>query len=159
MSVSIIELFQLSDLVDDARNFIKFAHRGQMYGDMEYWHHPVQVADTVEDATVEEYVAALLHDVVEDTAWGNDIDGLRKRFGDEVMDMVLLLSKDTNLTYRGNIQRIIDSGNVGAMKVKLADNRVNIAGDKSHMDPDRRDRLQARYAMSINMLEEALSTQ
>lgn len=134
--------------------FITEAHAGQEYGNMPYFFHPIDVACTVEDARVTEYLAALLHDVIEDTKYS--ADDLRTRFSNEVVEMVELLTKDDTLNYRANIERIINSGNVGAMKVKLADNRVNMRGDKSDMRPERREKLVTRYTMSIEMLEAAL---
>lgn len=136
-------------------SFISIAHRDQMYGDMPYMFHPMEVAQTVRAASVNEYLAALLHDVIEDTEF--DEAALRSRYDDAVVDMVVLCSKDNTLDYRGNIQRIIDSGNIGAMKVKLADNRVNRSGDKSHMEDKRIAKLNDRYDMSIEMLEAALT--
>lgn len=135
-------------------SFIDTAHEGQLYGDRPYVVHPIEVAAAVENPTVEEYCAALLHDVIEDTEF--DEAALRLRYSDEIVDMVVLLTKDETLDYRDNIQRIIDSGNVGAMKVKLADNRVNRGGDKSKMDPRRAEKLNTRYDMSIEMLQAAL---
>jgi hypothetical protein len=42
------------------------------------------------------------------------------------------------------------------MKVKLSDNEINITGDKGNMDPVRAQKLNTRYAMSIDMLEAAI---
>jgi (p)ppGpp synthase/HD superfamily hydrolase len=138
-----------------ALGFIESAHAGQLYGDQPYYTHPVAVANNLINASVYEYIAALLHDVIEDTAFTEA--NLRELFGDIVVDMVVLLTKDGTLNYRENIQRIIDSGNIGAMKVKLSDNEINITGDKSKMDPNRAQKLNTRYAMSIDMLEAALN--
>lgn len=135
-------------------SFIKDAHEGQFYGDRPYWTHPLQVALTVDNPSLDEFLAALLHDVVEDTEWS--LTDLSVTFSKEVVDMVALLTKDSTMGYRENIQRIIDSGNIGAMKVKLADNRVNASGDKSHMTADRADRLVKKYEMSIEMLTYAI---
>lgn len=136
--------------------FISQAHSGQKYGNMPYMFHPMEVAAAIENATTNEYLAGLLHDVLEDTEYTEN--DLRERYADEVVDMVVLLSKDDSLDYRGNIQRIIDSGNRGAMKVKLADNRVNRGGDKSAMSAERAAKLNNRYDMSIEMLTKALGT-
>jgi len=150
--------------------FIQEAHRGQMYGDMPYFFHPVEVADEliriatllttdsiIESAMPELHdvqLAALLHDVIEDTEY--TAKQLRERFQNSVVDMVVLLSLNEGLVYRENIQRIIDSGNIGAMLVKLADNRVNRRSDKSKFNPEKAERLNARYDMSMEMLIEAL---
>lgn len=134
--------------------FMMRAHHGQMYGDMPYFMHPLQVAERIENPTVNEYIAALLHDVVEDT--DHTIEDIAELFGDEIAAMVGLLTKNTRMQYKENIQRIIDSKNVGAMKVKLADNLINVNGDKSQMTFERRSKLNTRYVMSIVMLSEAL---
>ena len=137
-----------------ARGFIETAHAGQLYGDEPYFHHPISVATNLVKPTVHEYIAALLHDVLEDTEFTEE--KLRELFGDIIVDMVVLLTKVDLLTYRENIQRIIDSENVGAMKVKLSDNLINSWGDKGGMAPARAEKLNTRYAMSIKMLEAAL---
>lgn len=136
-------------------NFIKTAHQDQWYGDQPYWTHPVAVAENLTDPTDEEYIAALLHDVIEDTDFGyTDLHELG--FSDEIIKIVELLTKDESLSYFENIDRIISSGNRSAMKVKLSDNQINFTGDKSHMSPKRRDKLQAKYQESIALLTKAL---
>jgi (p)ppGpp synthase/HD superfamily hydrolase len=144
--------------------FIAEAHRGQKYGSMPYFFHPVEVAEMAEhiateeaplgwrdDRTVENVkLVALLHDVIEDTDY--TAQDLRTRYSDTVVDAVVLLSHDTALEYLDNIQRIIDSGNKLAMMVKLADNRVNRRGDKSSFRPEKAARLNARYDASIALL-------
>jgi guanosine-3',5'-bis(diphosphate) 3'-pyrophosphohydrolase len=146
--------------------FIQEAHAGQKYGSMPYFFHPIEVGAVAWTyATSLSYtpqqleiiiLAAFLHDIIEDTDY-TEAD-LRERFGDDVVDAVVLLSKDSTLDYQGNIQRIIDSENIVAMIVKLADNRVNRSGNKSHMDPTRATKLNDRYDMSIDMLVDALTT-
>ena len=134
--------------------FIRSAHKGQKYGTQEYWTHPVAVANTIDNPTFDEYLAALLHDVIEDTQY--TATDLRTMFSNEVVVMVELLTSSPTNTYRENIEKIINSNNRGAMKVKLADNLVNFGGDKSNMKPERRERLTKKYTMSINMLKDAL---
>lgn len=144
----------LQQRIKYALGFIETAHAGQLYGNEPYFHHPISVATNLVEPTAHEYIAALLHDVLEDTSFTEET--LRKMFGDIVVDMVVLLTKDETITYQQNIQRIIDSENVGAMKVKLSDNLINSWGDKGHMTAERREKLDTRYAMSIEMLEAAL---
>ena len=148
--------------------FIAEAHRGQKYGNMPYFFHPVEVAMEAleivdrllpgEDLRyLSESVAlvALLHDVLEDTDY-TEAD-LRARYSDEVVDADVLLTLDETLDYLANIQRIIDSRNIRAMVVKLADNRVNRGGDKSKFNPEKAARLNARYDASIAMLTVAFN--
>lgn len=144
-----------------AFEFMVEVHAGQTYGNVQYFTHPLSVAEQVmqipfhrkrvNDITVK---AALLHDVVEDTQY--DIDYIRKEFGHYTAIAVELLTKDENLSYQENINRIIDSGNFDAMAVKWADNYVNMSGDKSDMKPERREKLNERYAISFRELTNAL---
>jgi (p)ppGpp synthase/HD superfamily hydrolase len=150
--------------------FIQEAHKGQTYGNMPYFFHPVEVAATALEAAetlnracapetpialLDDIVlAALLHDVIEDTKYTEEM--LRERFSDAVVDMVVLLTSDPGAPYLDNIQKIIDSGNVGAMVVKLADNHVNRNGDKSSFTPERAKKLNDRYDASTKMLSRAI---
>lgn len=141
-------------LIHATHGVITAAHKGQMYGDMPYWTHCVDVASEVQNPTFEEYIAAMLHDTIEDTDM--TMDQLRENYSSGICDMVELLTKDDSLSYLQNIERIIDSGNIGAMKIKLADNTCNSRGDKSHMTKERRDRLNEKYALSISLLTSAI---
>jgi len=143
--------------------FIQEAHKDQMYGVMPYFFHPVEVAETVTSLEypingrlrILAYIVALLHDVIEDTKYTKDM--LLTRYSNDVVDAVVLLSHDTDLPYLENIQRIIDSGNIIAMLVKLADNTVNRNGDKSSFNPVKAKRLNDRYDASIKLLTTALA--
>jgi (p)ppGpp synthase/HD superfamily hydrolase len=148
--------------------FIAEAHRGQKYGDMPYFFHPVEVAmkaleivdgllpgEDVRYLSESVALVALLHDIIEDTDYTED--NLRARYSDDVVDADVLLTLDEKLDYLANIQRIIDSRNLRAMIVKLADNRVNRGGDKSKMTAEKAARLNARYDASIAMLTAAFN--
>jgi (p)ppGpp synthase/HD superfamily hydrolase len=143
------------DRVYDTIEFIQLAHEGQLYGELPYFLHPIKVANNLSNATENEYLAALLHDVVEDTH--HTIDNIYSGWSSEVADIVALLTKDNALSYEDNISRIIDSGNVSAMRVKLSDNQVNQSGDKSAMKPERAERLIKKYEISINRLLTAIN--
>lgn len=159
-----LDLLKEQSQITAAVAFIREAHSGVLYGDMPYFLHPVQVAEEA-GVVINEFgaslnvtdvvIAALLHDVIEDTHYTEG--DLRQQFGNTVVDMVVLLSKDSNLDYKSNIERIINSNNVGAMIVKLADNRVNFRGDKSKMPAIRAQKLTDRYSMSMTMLLTALN--
>ena len=136
--------------------FIKQAHGDQLYGSLPYWRHPRAVALTGKKIfgsrfTSDAVKTAFLHDVVEDTHIG--IDELSKlEFSPQVIQAVGLLTKNKSLTYRQNIEAIINSGNPLAMMVKYADNYENYTGDKSSWDPERAASSQKKYLMSLNML-------
>ena len=153
-----------NDRVANAFDFMVDAHRGQKYGDLPYWTHPYQVAEMLDkNSTDVQYVAALFHDVIEDT--NKSYQEMINHFpGDEqfildVIDAVVLLTKDPTMSYEQNIQRIISSGNLDAMVVKYADNKVNYGGDKSHMPVARKNRLIKQYEASMKTLGAAISKQ
>jgi (p)ppGpp synthase/HD superfamily hydrolase len=86
-----------SDLVREALSMAHEAHAGQMRqtgsGEIPFVDHPIAVADHLaREGFPDEVVAAgLLHDVVEHT--GVALDELRARFGDEVTDLVGVLTE------------------------------------------------------------------
>lgn len=141
-------------------SFIKKAHAGQKYGSDPYWIHPLKVAETGKmifgskfDKTA--YIAALLHDVIEDTKYDRTyLENMG--YGTDVVDSVELLTKDKKLDYEANISRIIKSKNKTAMMVKFADNFENFTGDKSHWDPKRAEKSQAKYLKSMQELAKVL---
>jgi GTP diphosphokinase / guanosine-3',5'-bis(diphosphate) 3'-diphosphatase len=139
-----------------ALEFIKKAHEGQKYGSSPYWTHPKAVADAGKKffgSKFDEkaYMAALLHDVIEDTPY-KEAELKKLGFDDEILDAVKLLTKDKSMSYADNIQRIISSGNRRAMMVKYADNYMNFTGDKSGWDPEKKAASQAKYKKSINTI-------
>jgi len=152
--------------------FIQDAHSDQKYGNMPYFFHPVEVADEVIQIAMflsaddiikyqmpalhDIQLAALLHDVLEDTKYTEE--QLLERFSPDVVKIVKLMSHDKDgMSYLEYIQMLIDSGNIGAMLVKLADNRVNRRGDKSSFKPEKAQRLNDRYDASMEMLTDALN--
>ena len=78
-----------TDMVERAYNVAKTAHEGQFrYSGEPYIIHPVAVAQILYKLGMdgESMTAALLHDVVEDTAM--TIDDVRKDFGEDVANLV-----------------------------------------------------------------------
>lgn len=72
-----------------------------------------------------EKVCALLHDVVEKT----DIsykDLKRIGYSDEILEILQILTKNKGEDYRDYISRIINSENIHAMNIKLADLKHNM---------------------------------
>lgn len=139
--------------LDDTLALIQKAHAGQRYNDWPYWHHPVRVMMRLgPGATDEERKAALLHDVVEDTGYTRD--QLKEMgYSWEVIDIVDLVTKLPGLSYTQNIQRIIDAGNLSAIKVKLADNGENDCPEnRAWLEPARAASLARRYRKARAMM-------
>ena len=86
--------------INDAFEVANKAHQGQFRASgRPYITHPTIVADTLIDLgmDVSTICAALLHDTVEDT-YVTDED-LRKRFGDEIADLVAGVTKLEKITF------------------------------------------------------------
>ncbi|NIO15388.1 MAG: HD domain-containing protein [Deltaproteobacteria bacterium] len=128
--------------------FIKDAHRGQVdKNGNPYYEHPLRVMRRLgAGATDVEKVAALLHDVVEDTEW--EIETLRQRgYPAEVLEIVRLLSENhfPGLTYLQHVEALISLGNLSAMRVKLADIADNLSPSRVAVLPEEARYLVGRY--------------
>ncbi len=92
-------------------------------GGFPYVIHLLKVYSGVSDYL--EKVCALLHDVVEDTEISyNDLKKLG--YQDDVIDILEILTKNKGEDYSKYIDRIIDSKNIHAMNIKIADLRHNM---------------------------------
>ena len=104
-----------------------------------------------------EKVAALLHDVVEDTEV--TFDELSE-FGypDEIIDILKLLTKPKGADYQEYIDKIVNSENIHAMNVKLSDLRHNM--DLSRIkNPTVNDyeRVNKRYAPAYTKIQQKIN--
>jgi (p)ppGpp synthase/HD superfamily hydrolase len=68
--------------------------------------------------------AAVLHDIVEDTLV--KAPSVRALYGARIADMVDLVTKKPGHVYAEGINRIVNSGNLGAILIKLADLEDNM---------------------------------
>jgi (p)ppGpp synthase/HD superfamily hydrolase len=111
---SLPEFVDRSRLVADALRFAVEAHAGPRRRGDTHIEHPTDVACLLADAGYPEHVvaAALLHDVVEDTATA--IGGIRSRFGPRVAGLVAEVTEDAAI------------GEYGPRKAAL---RAQAAGD------------------------------
>ncbi|MBR3661435.1 MAG: GTP pyrophosphokinase [Bacilli bacterium] len=92
-------------------------------GGLPYFNHLLKVYSKVSD--YDEKIIALLHDVVEDT--NVTFDDL-KEFGynDEIIKSLTYLTKKKGEYYPDYIDRIINSGDIKALNVKLSDLKHNM---------------------------------
>ncbi len=110
-----------TELTNKAMRFAYAAHHGQLdYNGIPYIFHPMHLAEQMEDEI--SCCAALLHDVVEDTAV--TLEELRQAFPEEVVEVVALLThgdsaESNNQDYLDYIRDIRQ--HPVARKVKLAD--------------------------------------
>ncbi len=106
-----------TDLTRKAIVYAYNAHEGQFdRGGIPYIFHPYHLAEQMTDELTA--CAALLHDVMEDTA--TTADDLRKEgFPEEVIEAVTLLTHDEDIAYMDYVAKL--SKNKIAKTVKLAD--------------------------------------
>ena len=123
---------------EDARDFAREKHEGQMYGDKPYMTHVEDVVSGFEDAELREI--AYLHDVAEDS--DVTIEEIHERFGEKVGRAVDALTR-RNETYFDYIRRVKE--NPAATKVKLADLKANLKNNP-------KESLEKRYRKAITIL-------
>lgn len=132
---TLFDLIKNSEPVKRAYDFAKKAHQGQKRKNGEpYVNHCIAAAESViawglDEATA---MAALLHDVVEDT--GVPIETIKDKFGEEVAFLVDGVTKIGKVRYRGveakveNLRKFILylSKDIRVILVKLADRLHNM---------------------------------
>lgn len=115
-----------------------------------YIYHLYDVSNSL-DTEIEKTVG-LLHDILEDTDISvNDLRSIG--FTDEVIDALVLVTHNDTETYAEFIDRIINSNNLTALKVKLRDMENNM--DLSRIkNPTKEDysRIKNKYKKQYNKL-------
>jgi guanosine-3',5'-bis(diphosphate) 3'-pyrophosphohydrolase len=101
-----------------------------------YVAHPIRVAESLRSiggvADPEVVMAALMHDLIEDTDC--EYDDLRKRFGTRIADLVAVLSGDMRLPKPERRAEVIERARHGSKEVKAIrladrlDNLLDMAG-------------------------------
>ena len=105
-----------SELTNKAMRIAYSAHHGQAdYNGIPYIFHPIHLAEQMEDEI--SCCAALLHDVVEDTA--ATMEDLSRDFPEEVMAVLRLLTHEEGVPYFDYVRKI--KTNPIAVRIKLAD--------------------------------------
>lgn len=137
-------------LTCEAMKIAYAAHHGQFdKGGIPYIFHPIHLAEQMPD----EYTtcAALLHDVVEDTAV--TLEELAEIFPAEIIEAVRVMTHGKDEPYLDYVRRI--KGNPIATVVKLADLRHN--SDESRMpdaSEEKRIHFREKYRKAFDILEE-----
>ena len=142
--------------VEDTIKFIQLAHHGQKdHGGVDYWNHPVEVMHRVNSPTHEEKLAALLHDVLEDTDY-TEKDLLDHGFTKSVVEMVSWLNfkhaRYHGMTYIEKIRHLKDQGPPSSVKVKLADNSHNSDPSRAFGDTEKHQGMMRRYQRARDIL-------
>ncbi len=136
----------------EAVAIMKAAHEGQVdKSGQPYWTHPMRVAEYLGEAPDFARVAAVLHDVLEDTPLTPKAL-LEMGIDQRSWEILLLVTRRKDESYAEFISRIASSGNVWAIRVKLADNTDN----SNRPLPPELEGLQRRYRKARVVLLEAL---
>ncbi|MGI6449758.1 MAG: RelA/SpoT family protein [Desulfitobacteriia bacterium] len=122
--------------IENAYRYAEEAHRGQLrISGEEYIHHPLEVALILLDLEMDDstIIAALLHDVVEDTELS--LENLRKTFGDEVAGLVDGVTKLGRIEYQSKMEVQVENlrkmflamaKDIRVILIKLADRLHNM---------------------------------
>lgn len=146
------EMNKKSKLVQIAKQVATDAHIGQKRTSGEdYINHCERVAKVVAAQSNYSYIdtaAAWLHDVLEDTIVTENM--LREVFGNEITDIVVLLTRTKNQTYYQFITSLVESKNVSAMSIKLIDLKDNMSDSK---EGSRLDKYRFAYMMILDSMQ------
>ena len=140
----------LEDMTKKAMKVCYEAHKGQYdKGGVPYVFHPFHLAEQME--TEDTVIAALLHDVVEDTVY-TFADLKQMGFSDTVLNALRLLTHDDDVPYMEYVREI--RNNPIAKAVKLADLAHN--SDLSRLDMIDEKALERvkKYKQAIALLKE-----
>jgi len=136
--------------------FIQQAHAGQADKQgLPYWLHLHAVMERLGAASDNERMAALLHDVLEDTPT-TAVDLLNMGYPEEVAVAVQLVTRPRNPKppYIEWIRSIAASGNATAIRIKIADCEHNSDPDRLASIPIEAERtsLAKRYSKALSIL-------
>lgn len=124
-----------------------WSHFSQIFDDggVSMYEHMKRVHARVINEDIETQHAAWLHDIIEDTnITAGDLFAMG--YSEAVVEAVLLLTKPDTLTYGEYIERLCESGNYRAIKVKLADNADNTDPKRwLYLNPFKANALSKRY--------------
>lgn len=147
-----------SPLVEAAYNFAQDALRQRRKADGADIHHPVEVAQLLDEAGFEDEIVAagLLHDVIEDTT--ADLAEIERRFGGRVAGLVETMTDDRRdqpyeVRKAAHRERIRNSGSDAA--AIFAADKLAKAREPRRTGRAAADRKQKHYRQSLEMMREA----
>lgn len=125
-----------------------------------YIEHLARVADILRmrypDATPAELEAAWLHDALEDTS-ATAASLLAAGISEKAVEIIRQLTKPHGAVYLDWIVSLVRTGNVSAIRVKLADNEDNQNPDRVAMVPGADRMVETRYAPARALLLASLT--
>lgn len=141
----------------DAIALAEYAHRNQLdKAGMPYIEHPRRVLEKVKAQGAMPYVqiAAILHDVTEDTAFTPGML-LSLGFSEASVEIVVLLDRVRNKDhgYSDEEYYLRIKKNDGALMVKLADIEDNLSPWRiNYLSAETQDRLRSKYGKALSIL-------
>ncbi len=122
-----MSLFEEINQIENARGFCSAATLGmKRFGGDSLFNHSVRIFESVKTLWPDDQkaqVAALLHDLVEDTAVTLEV--VERNFGKEIASTVDFLTLREGELYDDYIIRLIDGGDISALRVKYCDGLDN----------------------------------
>lgn len=143
--------------LDETRDLVRRVFDGQFdKGGRPYAEHCERVEQLLgPEATEDERHAALLHDMVEDVPGGLDLLN-ELGYSRRTRALVDALSRSHVEPYDKYVQGIANSGDLGLILIKLADNIDNSDPERlARLKPSERDRLSRKYAKARAILHAA----
>ena len=138
--------------IERAIKIASIAHAGQVdKNGQPYILHPLAVAMRFR-FDKKRFIAAILHDVIEDTHMDlNDL--IEEGIDEDIVEVVAFLTRDPlNESYVKFIDRLADSNNIDAIAVKIADIEDNLSR-MSSLDAETAKYLSARYNKALPRLK------
>lgn len=159
----LMKLYEMSDLYMKAKIIVSELFKNKVDKALEpYVGHLFRVANRLDDMSLK--VAGLLHDTLEDTEITYD-DLLKIGFPRDILDVVQIVTNekvDTSMMsneeklrlYSQKIDKIINTNNIRAIKVKLADMSDNYDLERLKALPlDRQEWFHKKYGPQIKKLK------
>jgi hypothetical protein len=148
--------------IDETKVFIQKAHAGQVdKSGKDYYLHPIAVMERLPEHTaLDVKLAALLHDVLEDTTYTRQ-DLLAMGYSERTIAAVEAVTQKPGdqRSYGEKIDDLIAQGNPDAIMVKFADMSENTDPVRlAALEPDVRERLERKYAEPKTALAKAVQT-
>ncbi len=157
-----ISMFKWSEKIKNVMRIAYEAHKDQYdKSGVPYIFHLVSVASAFEDEDA--IIVGLLHDYIEDTCRGKDIEEVKQSLIDKGLseiqvEAIVTLTHVKNEPYNAYIQRV--AKNSLAAKVKIADIENNSDPERlKFLYKQERDRLMSKYENAKKLLEEELAKQ
>jgi len=146
--------------IEETIAFIVKAHAGQTdKSGRDYHHHPIAVMQRLTDCGEDLRLAALLHDVLEDTPYTRQ-DLAAMGYSARALDIVEQVTKvpGDKRTYAEKIAALIALGDADVMRLKLADMSENMDPERlALLAPEKQAFFLEKYSAPLAALRAALS--